>query len=74
MENSRKWSKVKFVSVIQQAEAFALRETFKSFRIIRQDLVCVSFKISSVVWTKPTPVAASILGLSKLSLYKFHYE
>ena len=58
----------------QQAEAFAQRATFKSFQIIRQDLVCVSFKNSSVVWTKPTPVGASILDLSKLSLYKFHYE
>ena len=74
MENLRKRSKVKFVSNPQQAEAFAQRATFKSFQYIRQDLVCVSFKNSSVVWTKPTPVGASILDLSKLSLYKFHYE
>ena len=74
MENLRKRSKVKFVSNPQQAEAFAQRATFKSFQIIRQDLVCVSFKKSSVLWTKPTPVGASILDLSKLSLYKFHYE
>ena len=69
MENLRKRSKVQFVSSPQQAEAFALRATFKSFQIIRQDLVCVSFKNSSVIWTKPTPVGASILNLSKLSLY-----
>ena len=37
-------------------------------------MVCVSFKNSSVVWTKPTTVGASILDLSKLSMYKFHYE
>ena len=34
----------------------------------------MSFKSSSVLWTKPTPVGASNLDLSKLSLYNFHYE
>ena len=58
----------------QQAETFVQRATFKSFQIIKQYLVSVFFKNSSVVWTKPTPVGASILDLSKLSLYKFHYE
>ena len=74
MENLRKRSKVKFASNPQQAEALAQRATFKSFEIRRQDLVCVSFKNSSVVWTKSTPVSASIPDFSKLSLYKFQYE
>ena len=74
MENLRKRSKVKFVSNRQPAEAFDQRATFKSFQIIRQDLVWVSFKNSSLVWTESTPVGASILDLSKLSLYKFHCE
>ena len=74
MENLRKRSVIKFVSNPQQAETFAQRATFKSFQIIRQDLVSVSFKNSYVVWTKPNPVGAAILDLSKLSLYKFHYE
>ena len=58
----------------QQAEVFAERATLKSFQIIKQDLVSVFFKNSSVVWTKPTPVGASILDLSTLPLYNFHYE
>ena len=74
MENLRKRSKVKFVSNPQQAEAFTQRATFKPFQIIRLDFVCVSFKNSSSLWTKSTPVGASILDLSKLSLYKIHYE
>ena len=65
---------MKFVSNPQQAETFAQRATFKSFQIIEQDLVSVFFKNSSVVSTKPTPVGASILDLSKLSLYNFHHE
>ena len=73
-ENLRKRSVIKFVSNPQQAETYAQRATFKSFQIIRQDLVSVTFKNSYVVWTKPTPVGAAILDLSKLSFYKFHYE
>ena len=42
----------------------------KRWKINGQD----SFKNSSVVWTKPTPEGASTLDLSKISLYKFHYE
>ena len=74
MENLRKRSKIKFVSNPLQAQTFAQRATFKSFQNIKQDLVSVFFKNSSVVWTKPTPVGASILDLSKLSLHKLHHE
>ena len=74
MENLRKRSQMKFVTNPQQAETLAQRATFKSFQIINDNLMSVSFKSSSVLWTKPTPVGASILDLSKLSLYKFHYE
>ena len=65
-ENLRKRSNVKFVSNPQQAEAFAQGAPLKSLQIIRHDLVCVSFKDSSVIWT--------IHDLSKLSLYKFHCQ
>ena len=74
MEKLKKRSKIKFVSNPQQAKTFAQRATFQTFQIIQQDLVLVFFKNSSVVWTKPTPVGASILDLSKLSLCKFFYE
>ena len=74
MENLRRCSTLKFVSTETQAEAFIQRATFKSFKIISKNLVTVSLKPSSVVWNKLTPVGASFLDLSKLSLYKFHYE
>ena len=73
-ENLRKRSVLKFVSNPQQAETVAQRATFKSFQIIRQDMVSVSFRNSYVVWTKPTPVGAANLDLSKMSLYKVNYE
>ena len=74
MENLRKRSKIAFVGNVQQAESMIQKPSFKSFNIVNENLVSVSFKSSSVLWDKPTPVGASILDLSKLSLYKFHYE
>ena len=74
MENLRKRSNLKFVSSATQAESFVEKASFKSFQVINEKLVSVSFKMACVVWDKPTPVGAAILDLSKLSLYKFHYE
>ena len=74
MENLRKRSKIAFVGNVQQAESMIQKPSFKSFIIVNENLVSVSFKSSSVLWDKPTPVGASILDISKLSLYKFHYE
>ena len=74
MENLRKRSNLKFVSSARQAESFVEKASFNSFQVINEKLVSVSFKMTCVVWDKPTPVGAGILDLSKLSLYKFHYE
>ena len=74
MENLRKRNNLKFVSSARQAESFVEKASFKSFQVINEKLVSVSFKMTSVVWDKPTPVGAAILDLSKFSLYKFHYE
>ena len=74
MENLRRRGILRFVTTEAQAEAFIQRATFKQFKNISKDLVSVSLRASSVVWNKPTAVGATILDLSKLSLYKFHYE
>ena len=74
MENLRRRGMLRFVTTEAQAEAFKQRSTFKNFKIISKDLVSVSLRASLVVWNKPTPVGATILDLSKLSLYNFHYE
>ena len=60
--------KIFFVNNEKQAEKSLLKPTFKSYQIIHNGLVSVSFAPSKIVWSKPTPVGASILDLSKLSL------
>ena len=74
LENLRRRCMLRFVTTEAQAEAFIQRSTFENFRIISEDLVSVSLRASSVVWSKPTPVGATILDLSNLSFYKFRYE
>ena len=74
MENLRNRREIIFVSNKKEAEKSFQNPNFKSYQIIHDGLVSVSFTASRIVWSKPTPVGASILDLSKLSLYKFHYD
>ena len=74
MENLRNRREILFVNNEKQAEKSLLKPTFKSYQIIHKGLVSVSFAPNKIVWSKPIPVGASILDLSKLSLYKFHRE
>ena len=74
MENLRNRREVAFVNSVKQAEKSFQNPHFKSYQIINDRLVSVNFTNSKILWSKPTPVGASILDLSKLSLYKFHYD
>ena len=74
MENLRRRGKVRFVTTEAEGESFVQRATFTSFKIFSDALVSVSSSASSVTWNKPTPVRATKLIISKLCLYKFHYE
>ena len=74
MENLRKRSNIRLLTIVEEAELFVNSAAFKAFHIISQNLVTVSFKSTTVLWDKPTAVGASKLDLSKLSLYKFHCE
>ena len=74
MENLRNRRVIKFVVNEMQAKKVTFKPNFKSFNIINQNLVSVHLTNTSILWNKPTPVGASILDLSKLVLYKFHYS
>ena len=74
-QNNRKSTEpIVFVSSKKEAEKSFQNPNFKSYQIIHDGLVSMSFTNSKIVWSKPTPVGASILDLSKLSLCKFHYD
>ena len=63
-----------FVNNAKLFEKSLLKPTLNSYQIVHNGLVSVSFAPSKIVWSKPTPVGAPILDLSKLSLDKFHYD
>ena len=47
---------------------------FKSFKIFSKDLAVVTLRKTQFTWSKPLIIGASILDLSKLYMYNFHYN
>ena len=72
MENLRNRREILFVSSKEQAEKHLQKP--KGFQIIHDILVSVTFSPNKISWSKPTPVVASVLDISKLCLYRFHYD
>jgi hypothetical protein len=73
-EDLRKRADVRIVTQQIEAERCAAKPNFDSFRIINDDVSMVKMKKTSIMWRKPTYVGFTILELSKLHMYKFHYE
>ncbi|MEO1764424.1 MAG: hypothetical protein AAFR83_21250 [Cyanobacteria bacterium J06629_18] len=50
------------------------KTTMKSFKIFDDNLAAITFLITRILWDKPTIVGATMLDLSKLHMYWFHYK
>lgn len=50
------------------------KPNFLSFKIFHEDLVAVNLKKTNLFFKKPIYVGFGILDISKLLLYRFHYE
>ena len=64
MENLQNQKETFSLTKAKQAEKSLLKPTFKSYQIIHNSLVSVSFAPSKIICSKPTPVGVSILDLS----------
>ena len=74
MENNRKRINVKLINNSKDYARYASKPNFISRKILSRDFVS-THQIKSVVYLdKPIYVGISILELSKLLMYKFHYE
>jgi hypothetical protein len=74
MENVRKYMNLKLVTEKPKFRWMASKPYFKSFNIISQDLVAVSMAKKEVKLIKPTYVGMTILDLSKMFMFEFHYN
>jgi hypothetical protein len=73
MENIRKHKDVKLVDTVKKFNKLVARPNFKSFKIFSEDLTAVHMTRIEICLDKPTYVGMSILDISKLFMFKFHY-
>ena len=73
-ENLRNRVNVEVVTKRDVALKRACRPSFKRSMTIQSDLVVMQNAVSNLELNKPVYIGFSILDLSKLRMYKFHYE
>lgn len=74
MENLRKRVNVKLVNSPKQLQKLSSSPLFDYFRIFDKNLVGVNMKKPSLYLNRPIYVGFSILDLSKVLMYDFHYN
>ena len=74
MESLRKRIDVKLVTDQIQAERYIAKPEFETFKIINENLTMIKSGITKIFWDKPTSIGFCVLELSKLLMYRHHYE
>ena len=74
MQNLRKQCDMKLTTSADKVRNLVAKPNFESFLHINEDLVALRMRPVRIVWNKPTFTGACILDLSKLHLFKFHYD
>ena len=74
MENIRKRQDVRLVTNVPIFKRLTAKPNFKSFKIFSEDLTAVHMTKPQVLLNKATYVGMSILDISKIFMYKFHYQ
>ena len=74
MENIRKRIRVVLVNKARSHAWQTSKPTFKRFAIFDEDLVGVELSQTSLVFEKPIYVGFTVLELSKLLMFEWHYN
>src|SRR5207253_3148637 len=74
LENKQKRLNVKFCTTAARATKYTSSHNGSSFKILKEDLLQYNMRIRNVMCDLPTYSGFSILELSKLLMYEFHYE
>ena len=74
MENIRNRVNVKLVNSGEQFKKLASKPNYESRKIFNENLVSVHMKKTSLTMNKPVYLGMSILDLSKIIMFDFHYQ
>ena len=74
MENIRNRVNVKLVNTGEQFKKLTAKPNYESRKIFSENLVSVHMKKTSLTMNKPVYLGMSILDLSKITMYDFHYR
>jgi hypothetical protein len=73
MENLRRRCDIRIVSEVIAAERQTSKYNCRAWQEINDDFTMIQLDKTSILWNKPTFVGFSVLDLSKLLMYEFHY-
>lgn len=74
MENVRNRVDIILINDEKKFKKVTSKPTFESAQIYDENLVAVQFKKTKTILDKPIYVGMSVLDLSKLHMYSFHYD
>jgi hypothetical protein len=74
MENLRKRTRIELVNKSDRLKYMCAKPSFKSFKIFNENLIAVHMAKTKLVLNRPIYVGCSILDISKILMYDFHYN
>jgi hypothetical protein len=74
LQNCRNYMDLRLVSSPLRAKKLVAKPSFKYFHHINEDLVTIEMMKPKIVLNKPVYAGFSILDLSKVLIYEFHYD
>ena len=74
LQNDRNHLNIRIVTSPLRAKKFIARPTFQSAKIINREVAVIKMMRSCVLLNKPIYVGMSILDISKLQMFNFHYD
>ena len=73
LQNNRKHLQLKLTTDTKQARRLIAKPNCRAFTIINENLTLVSLTKTEVMMDRPVAVGCTILDISKLIVYKWHY-
>ena len=73
LQNNRKHLQLKLTTDAKQARRLIAKPNFRGFTINNENLTLVSLSKTEIMMDRPVAVGCTILDISKLIVYRWHY-